>query len=78
MKVFVCIFLPILISSKNYLIETKDSLEANGDEVKDFDAGTDYAKAKSYNLKKYIRRCTSKEIGTGNFCKRWERRWLVT
>ena len=42
MKVFVCIFLPILISSKNYLIETKDSLEANGDEVKDFDAGTDY------------------------------------
>ena len=42
MKVFVCIFLPILISSKNYIIETKDSLEANGDEVKDFDAGTDY------------------------------------
>ena len=42
MKVFVFIFLPIIISSKNYLIETKDSLEANGDEVKDFDAGTDY------------------------------------
>ena len=42
MKVFVFIFLPIMISSKNYLIETKDSAETDGDEVKDFFAGTDY------------------------------------
>ena len=42
MKVFVFIFLPIIISSKNYLIETKDSAETDGDEVKDFFAGTDY------------------------------------
>ena len=42
MKVFVFIFLPIIISSKNYLIETKGSAETGGDEVKDFDAGTDY------------------------------------
>ena len=33
MKVCVLLILPILITSKNFLIETKDSMEAKGEEV---------------------------------------------
>ena len=47
MKVFVVLLFPLLLISKNLLIETKDSTDQNDDDIVDEAPGMDYAKSQS-------------------------------
>ena len=79
MKVCVLLILPILITSKNFLIETKDSMEAKGEEVNtEDDTGMDYMDSRRDKLKRYKKLCSpkGKSFGKSNmYCKRWEKLW---
>ena len=81
MKVCVLLILPILITSKNFLIETKDSMEPKGGDVTedDIDTGMDFVNSNLDNIKKYRRFCTttgkSFGLGDGTYCKRWNSKW---
>ena len=83
MKVCVLLILPILITSKNFLIETKDSMEAKGGEFTedDIDTGMDFTNSNLDNIKKYRRFCTEtgKSFGKrehdGKYCQRWKSKW---
>ena len=79
MKVCVLLILPILITSKKFLIETKDSMEAKGGDVTEDDTGMDFVNSKLDNIKKYRRHCTEKGksfgLGEGKYCKRWLSKW---
>ena len=88
MKVFVLLILPILITSKNFLIETKDSMEAKGEEVNtEDDTGMDYTRCgtpcmirRRNKIKRYKKFCIPKGESFGKnpeYCKTWDKLWLV-
>ena len=77
MKVIVFFLLPLLITSKNFLIESKDSVDANDDDdkVSKDVHGIDYH---SYNtLKTYKSFCTSTGYwgAITTYCNSWAKKW---
>ena len=88
MKVFVILMLPQLIPSKNMLIETEDSIDANDKEVSKDVKGKDYDHYEKLmitnfelnieTLKEYKNWCTTNSLQIGAmevYCKQWAKKW---